>query len=77
MTQDEILLISSLAGSAVLITVADLLFSLVRHRRLARVRVSAARPEATGAGEATATKGERVRRRLTAIEKAGNGANRE
>ncbi|MHB0868764.1 MAG: hypothetical protein ACYC66_13170 [Chloroflexota bacterium] len=70
MTEDEILLVASLAGLAAVITLADLLLSLMRYRRRAAAGASRA-PSSTPPGrEAAATRGEALTRRLAAIEAA-------
>lgn len=70
MTEDEILLVASLAGLAVVITLADLLLSLARHRR--RSAAGASRPPSSApiGREAAAARGEALTRRLAAIEAA-------
>jgi hypothetical protein len=79
LTQGEIYLVAGMAGVAVLITVADLVLSLMRHRSLARSNTVgdpvdrgrldrgavAVAPSAPPAGN------EWVIRRLTAIQNSG------
>ena len=73
MTQNDILLVAGMAGAAILIVVADLLLSLLRHRRLSRVRSYSSRLDRTPSDEAAvAAKSEWIRRRLTAIQNASS-----
>lgn len=74
MTDQDILLVAVLASSAVIITLADLLFSLWCHCRRAR----RARSSGDGAGfvspgdAAAAARREAIRRRLAAIQSSGD-----
>lgn len=70
MTQQEILLVASLAGLAVAITLADLLLSLVRHIRRDRIVPHPSSPATASPGVATSAPGESATRRLAAIEAA-------
>jgi hypothetical protein len=72
LTQDEITLVAGLAGAAIVLTLLDLLLSLIRHRRLARVRSYSTRLDPAPQDETAAVvKSEWIRRRLSAIQNAG------
>lgn len=72
MTDQDILLVVVLASSAVVITLADLLFSLWRHCRARRARASDNGPRFASPGDAAAAaRREAIRRRLAAIQSAG------
>jgi hypothetical protein len=73
--EESVLLVAAMAGLAVGITVLDLLFSLLRHRRMARARSSSVRPDASlQTSTAEADRRVWIKSRLAAIQQAGNEA---
>ncbi|MCL4532338.1 MAG: hypothetical protein M1582_03990 [Actinobacteria bacterium] len=78
MTQNDILLVAGMAGAAVLIVLIDLVLSLIRHRRRSRMRSDNSRLDRAPSDEAAiAAKSEWIHRRLTAIQNASNGTQRD
>lgn len=72
-TEQDIFLVAGLASAAIVITLADLLFSWWRHRRrLARALISGEAGPKSPEEAAAVARREAIRRRLAAIQAASS-----